>query len=217
VAAALASLVISGIVYGVVAGSGPGTPPRATVAGAVALPLCMLGSATLIIKRFGRRPAAEILQLDRARVWADIGLGVAVGIGLQVAVVLLFRLLRVDTEQEVAKDIKALTGAQLAILVVAAGVLAPVAEELFFRVTLLLGLAWRLGLPAAVAVQGIVFGAAHITDRKTIPAGIALAFVGIVLGWIFARGRSILCLIAAHMTFNGFAVIGLLLDRSVHP
>lgn len=70
-------------------------------------------------------------------------------------------------------------------LLVAAVLAAPFVEELIFRGVMLRGLRSRVSAPMAVAVQGVVFGLAHIDPnrgRGNIGLVIVLVSLGIVLG-----------------------------------
>lgn len=190
--------------------------PRQLLAGAAALPLCFVAATAWAVTRRSRRPAGDVLHLpppsrpDRARrLGADAAIGVAAGVGLQILVVAVYALLRVSVDQTVSDSIQEITGVQRSVLVVVAALVAPVGEELFFRVFLLESLRRHLPTAWAVALQGAAFGLVHYgsTDVVGLPA---LAAVGVVLGILFVRGRSIVCCVAAHMAFNSLAVVSLL-------
>lgn len=90
------------------------------------------------------------------------------------------------------------SSAVLAVLAISTIVLAPIAEELFFRGMLHQSLRkrWRF-LPAAV-LSSALFGAAHL-DPLVIPSIFALA---LVLTTMYERERSLWVPIVAHAAFN---------------
>ena len=96
-------------------------------------------------------------------------------------------------------------GAQAWIGVVVAAVafvvVAPVAEELFFRGLLFAALRGRLGPHWTPAVTGVIFGALHGEPR----AFISLALLGIVLGVLYERTGSVVPGILLHAANNGLA------------
>jgi membrane protease YdiL (CAAX protease family) len=81
-------------------------------------------------------------------------------------------------------------------------ILAPTVEELTYR-GLGMSLLWPWGVPIAIAVTGVLFGAAH-----GLLVGLPiLTFFGLTQGWLRARTDSIFPPIALHATFNGIALI----------
>jgi uncharacterized protein len=106
-------------------------------------------------------------------------------------------------------------GLDLAATLVAAVVLAPIGEELFFRGFALTAW-WRdLGPRAALGRATVLFAAVHILNVTpgTASEGLRMAVVqfavilpvAYVLGWVFVR-RGIVAAIGGHMAFNGIAV-----------
>jgi uncharacterized protein len=178
------------------------------------LPLIVLGVVTLVWVQ-ARHGALRRLfgpSRNRLREWL---LGIAWGVGAFVAVnlalVLLLQLLAglvgVDLPQpqegvrETAAD-----PALLPWLVVSAVVVAPIAEELFFRGMLYQALRRRMGAWSAIAISATVFAAAHILQELDGQAG-PVAFVlilplGVLLGWLFERRGSLAAPIAVHAAFN---------------
>jgi CAAX protease family protein len=88
---------------------------------------------------------------------------------------------------------------------IAVVIVAPLAEEMFFRGFLYQALRrWR-GVPQGVLLSALFFGIAHVSII-IIPAIFAL---GVILAYMFERRRSLGSTIAAHMTYNliGFILI----------
>jgi membrane protease YdiL (CAAX protease family) len=78
---------------------------------------------------------------------------------------------------------------------------APLAEELFFRGLLFAALRGRLGPHWTPVVTGVIFGALHGEPR----AFISLALLGIVLGVLYERTGSVIPGVILHATNNGLA------------
>lgn len=94
-----------------------------------------------------------------------------------------------------------LTGLLSALLV--AAVVAPVAEELFFRGFLYAGLRDCWGLPAGVAISSILFGVVHLTPGVMVP----ITLMGALLAWLYEATDSLWPPIVLHAAYNGLAVI----------
>jgi hypothetical protein len=114
--------------------------------------------------------------------------------------------------------------AYLVATAIAAVVAAPVVEELVFRGLVLRGLLSRLGPVIAIALQGVLFGAAHADPARgvgNVGLVIVLSGVGIVLGTTAYLTRRLGAVVIAHAIFNGVVVALLLsgvfddVDRSV--
>ncbi len=81
-----------------------------------------------------------------------------------------------------------------------AGVIAPIAEEMFFRGILqnfLMGAFRRPG--PAIALSAVAFGMVHISQPHAVPA---LIFFGALLGWSYFRTGKLIVPIAIHAAFN---------------
>ena len=89
---------------------------------------------------------------------------------------------------------------ELTLIFVNAVVLAPLAEELFFRGILQNGLMSVLAPGPAVAIAGIIFGFAHLGAW---PDPIPLSFLGILLGLSLTRTGTLWTPIFFHASFNG--------------
>jgi membrane protease YdiL (CAAX protease family) len=94
----------------------------------------------------------------------------------------------------------------LALTAIVIVVVAPFAEELFFRGALTGALAQRLGAFTPLA-SGAIFGAAHLEPR----AFPALFVLGVLLGWLYMRTRSLFPGVAVHAANNLLALIAALL------
>ncbi len=74
----------------------------------------------------------------------------------------------------------------------------PFTEELFFRGFLLTALASMIGPLRAVVVTAALFAGAHVFISTLIP----IFLIGLVLGWLYLRTRSLLQSYLAHAAWN---------------
>jgi membrane protease YdiL (CAAX protease family) len=136
---------------------------------------------------------------------------ISLGVGL-IVVVFLEALSSgsVETPEQLAPG---LTGIGQVLAVAYGFVIAPIAEEFFFRGVLFRSLADRRGFWTGAIVSGLLFGIVHLpvgepfADALVLP--LVMTFTGIGLAWIYERRRSLLAPIGAHMVFNaiGLALI----------
>ena len=116
-----------------------------------------------------------------------------------VAMAVIYQLLPVSLWEERAFA-SMLTGSLPA--VIATCVLAPILEEMLFRGVLLRAFLKRYPRWVAISYSALLFGAAHMNVYQFI-----LAFwLGLLLGWLFERSRSLLPCIALHAAFNSAVV-----------
>lgn len=167
----------------------------------------VMGLAVLAMSVVGFPLAAVVASKwwGSGRVSADLGLkfrpvdialgvaGVVVMFGVVIAMSVLLQALGVPQASNLEGFEDNLTAPIIVFLVVLAGVLAPITEELLFRGVLMRGLAARWSPTVAVIGQGVVFGLAHLMlDGGWGNVGLVLPLtgLGIVLGWLArATGR----------------------------
>jgi membrane protease YdiL (CAAX protease family) len=85
-----------------------------------------------------------------------------------------------------------------------AGLLAPVAEELFFRGLIHRWLRARWGFWPAVLISSAIFAAGHADSIGVVASSFVL---GLVLAAVYDRSRSLWLSIAVHAANNSFAVV----------
>ena len=86
----------------------------------------------------------------------------------------------------------------IAVLFFTASVAAPIFEEIMFRGFLLPSLTRYLPVSGAIIVSALIFAIAHLSLAEIIP----LAVLGIILGIIYTRSRSLLASIMVHSLWN---------------
>ena len=118
-------------------------------------------------------------------------------------------------EPGVVDDLLDSSGAKLAVIAIAAGLLAPIFEELLFRGVLLRALLPRMGPNWAIAVSAVTFGAVHFLGGNplgTLAVLPALIGIGAISGVLAVRSGELSQSILLHMGFNLLAVLGAVLE-----
>jgi membrane protease YdiL (CAAX protease family) len=188
-------------------------PPGLNLAADVLFDLGFVAAALLVVK-WTARLRAQDFGFRRVRVPRALGLTVLAGVGYYVVTAIYASLLhfhgneKLPRELGVSKSTAALAGAAVFVCVVA-----PVAEEFFFR-GFIFGVLrrWRISVAGrqlgpwlAAVVTGILFGLAHTgsaSSRYLVPLG----FLGFVLCLVRWRTRSLYPCIALHSLNNSLAL-----------
>jgi membrane protease YdiL (CAAX protease family) len=144
----------------------------------------------------------------------DLALGVAGAVTMLITVVVVGLLMRGFgvPERSNLKDVvpSHQTLAVFIFLVVQAGILAPFTEELLFRGVVLRGLSSKLRTVAAIAVQALIFGMAHVSldgGWGNVGLAIALACVGAELGYLARSTGRLGAGMIAHGLFNTTQIV----------
>jgi uncharacterized protein len=206
-----AAVLVGGILLGIF-GYGPGERLPLWLVAVLQLPLWAgyLGGPVLVTRAKGQGPVRDL----GARIEAgDVLPGLALGVALQLAVIpllyhlVILRLVDGDLSGP-ARDLieRADDPVGVVLLVLIAGVGAPLIEELFFRGFLLRGLLRRMGPVPAVLVSSVVFAAVH---RQPLQFPALLVF-GLVAGWLTVRTGRLGPAWAAHVAFNVVTIVLLL-------
>ena len=190
------------------------------LAAGVAQNVCMLAVLAAIIRRKGRGVRADLgLTLPpepAGRVPTALryfGMGLGLQVVLIPVLVPLVRLYGEAEQQGVVDAFEGARGVELALFALFAAVVAPFAEEVLFRGALLRGLLRRMTPGWAVFVSALVFAVIHpllggsIGDVIAVPG---LFAVGLVLGVVAVRTRSLYGPVLLHAGFNSLTVIGVL-------
>jgi membrane protease YdiL (CAAX protease family) len=143
--------------------------------------------------------------------------GIPIGVGFQIAASLALLpidrwVLHGDTPtQDVVESASGLTGFDIALVVIGAGLLAPLAEELVFRGILLRALLVRRGPQFATYVTAGVFAGIHLLDPSAWLVVPVLFVFGVLLAKITISSGRLSRALLAHMAFNLLAVAALFL------
>lgn len=192
----------------------PPEPPTWLEGLLLSLPLAVLGLVTLVWVRirFGTIRPLRGPGSASARDWlVAAGWGVAVFVAVNIVFALLVQLIATvagfelpEPQEELRRT--AIDPAMAPWFLLSAVIVAPLAEELYFRGMLFQALRRRSGPWLAISVSAMVFAAAHVLQEGAAPAGV-LAFVmilpaGFFLGWVFERHKNLAVPIVVHLVFN---------------
>jgi uncharacterized protein len=172
----------------------------------------------VVIWLFCRRRGTGSLRRDlgltvHLRDWWTVPFGTACAIAFGLLVLPLRHL--VDETQSVVDDLNDSSGAKLAVIAIAAGLLAPIFEELLFRGLFLRALLRVVSEPWAIGISATTFGAVHFLGGSvlgTLAVLPALVGLGIVSGIFAVRSGDLSRSVLLHMGFNLLAVTGALLS-----
>ena len=207
--AGFAGAVLGAIVIGAVAvaaGASFARPPAAVnIAATVFQDVCLVASAVLFA-RMADRPRPGQFGLRPTRLWPALGWMVLAWISFYAFTAIWVKALGISpNDDEVTKQLGVedstaamIAGAALVTIV------APIAEEFFFRGYFFTALRNWKGLWPAAIITGLVFGVIHFSSSD--PGFLApLAFFGFVLCLIYARTRSLYPCITLHSANNTVA------------
>jgi uncharacterized protein len=183
-----------------------------TLAAVALLVLALLQDAVfvgtaLLFAGFKRSPRAWHFGIRSTPLWPTIGwtvLALALMLGIEIGVI---ELLDVDdTEIEELEDLSALAGIAIALVVV---LMAPVAEEVFFRGFFYRALRTRMRVRSASLLTGCIFASVHLQYWTEPGLLIVIAAFGIGQCLLYERTGSLFAVIATHAAFNAFASLGI--------
>jgi uncharacterized protein len=162
--------------------------------------------AALLLAASKRVPRPWHFGIRATRLWPTVGwtvLAFALMIGFEIGYIELFEVDETNVE-ELGED-SLVGGIAVAVAVI---VVAPVAEELFFRSFFYRALRTRLGVWAAALIDGLVFGSLHFQGVDTAIILPVIAVFGIGQCLLYERTGSVFAVIATHAAFNTVAMLG---------
>lgn len=195
-----------------------------TTGGLVQLLVIALGyllTVWLFVVRTGALSWAEMRRrptsLPAARLASDVISGVALLAPANVLLSILGGLIALALDVRPTSPLPTPEGAlDTVALVLAAVVVAPIGEEIFFRGFALTAWQRDLGMRPALIRSSVFFALVHLANitAETAREGFLLAFVAVVvylplgflLGWLYQR-RGLLAAIAGHAASNGTALL----------
>lgn len=93
------------------------------------------------------------------------------------------------------------------------GLLAPLAEEVFFRGVLYAWLRGRFGVWPGILISGLIFGLVH----AEVSISVATAVMGFGLAWLYEHSDSLWPPVLVHVLNNAFKILLLYLLLAVDP
>ena len=187
--------------------------------------LMLIGTTIGYVRLRHGREAPALLFGQRRPAWGDVGFGVLAGIaalailafGLGTVLQLIAEALETELPN-VQETFRQIAGdAAAAPLLVAGSVLvAPVAEELFFRGMVFGALRSKLDFWPAAGISGALFALSHLqtTLEGYLLVILIIAPLGVWLAWVYERRRTLVVPILVHATFNLVQVFQLISEVS---
>ena len=187
-----------------------------TLLGAIALLLSTQVAFLLVSWLLVFRPGAlaglpSLPGRDAGRVVAQgVGWGLVAWFGSTIVAAgaaALLEAIGLEVEPEAAQQAISVVEPWLVVLSVV--ILAPIAEEVFFRGVVFNALRREGGRRWAFIGSAVLFAAIHLSLVLFVP----LLLLGLALAWVYERTNNLLAPIAMHATVNGISVILALLVR----
>jgi len=199
----VAIAIFFGLVLAIVGGlAALGIEPEENSPGGLALNTLLyvtfLGVPWAVASR-GGRSATQALGIQGIR-WRQIWwvpVGLVMTYAAMIAFVLLQQLVGIEPEGNLDSDLLADRGT-VVVAIIAIGIVAPIAEEIFFRGFIFAGVTRSAGIIPGLLVSGLLFGAAHLQLSLLIP----FSAVGVVFAFLYLRTRSIYASMLVHGAFN---------------
>jgi membrane protease YdiL (CAAX protease family) len=181
-------------------------PPGVQVGGTYIQDLALIGSALVLARMCGGPPTPAQFGLVRTRVWPAIGWTLLIWLGFVLFSGVWSALVGIDETDDLPQRLGADDSTVILVFVaVLVCVLAPIAEELFFRGFLFTAVRRSIGVWPAAVVTGLVFGGIHAGGTK-VEFLVPLAVLGFGLCAIYWLTRSLLPCIVLHAINNGIAL-----------
>ena len=159
--------------------------------------------AAVLFAAFKRTPRAWHFGLRATPFWPTVGwtaLAFGLMLGMEVGTIELFGIDETDFE-----ELGNLSGLAAIAIVIVVVLLAPVAEEIFFRAFFYRALRTRLRVWSASLITGCVFASVHLQYYSEPALLLVIAAFGIGQCLLYERTGSLFAVIATHAAFNTFA------------
>jgi uncharacterized protein len=167
----------------------------------------LLVLAAVLFASIKRRPRPWHFGIRATRLWPTVGwvlLAFAVMMGLEFGYIELFEVDETNVEELGEDSLVAGFAVSLAVIVVA-----PVAEEIFFRAFFYRALRTRLAVWSAALIDGLVFGVLHFQGIDTAIILPVIAVFGVGQCLVYERTGSLFAVIAIHAAFNTVAMLSI--------
>ena len=185
---------------------GDDPPPGVTIGGTYVQDLALIGVAVLLARLLDPPATPGRFGLRLPRWWPAVGWTLLVWAGFLVFSAIWAQVLDISENDDLPSElgVDGSTAALVAVAVLVC-VLAPIAEELFFRAFCFTALRRTLGMLPAAVLTGIIFGAIHLggTDIEFI---VPLMVFGFFLCLLYVWTDSLLPCIVLHALNNALAL-----------
>jgi membrane protease YdiL (CAAX protease family) len=206
-AAALALLVVSGFVLALWPGlsADSDTPQGLVIALTVVQDAILVGAAVYAVRAVLGRVSPEMFGLRRTPVQTALTWIALVYVGFWVASAVVLTLFGSPPDQEIVKELKDTEALDVLVgFAVLTCVVAPLAEEFFFRGFMFGVLAARMGVAGGAVVTGLVFGLIHLPGSPLVGV-VVLSVLGVGLCVLYWKTGSLLPCLALHAAHNAFS------------
>jgi uncharacterized protein len=207
--AAFGGAIVGALAVGVIgafAGADFADPtPAVSISATVVQDLCFIGAA-LLFASIVSTPRPEQFGLRRTSFWPAVGWIAIAFLAFYVVTLVWVSILGVDANDSKLPEELGVDDSTVALLAVAflVAVVAPVAEEFFFRGFFFTALRGWKGLWPAAILTGLVFGGIHVGSAEAVFL-LPLAFFGFSLCLLYQRTGSLYPCMALHCMNNSLA------------
>ncbi len=165
----------------------------------------LLVLAAVLFASMKRKPRPWHFGIRATRLWPTVGwalLAFALMLALELGYIELFQVDETNVEELGEDSLVAGFAVSTAVIVVA-----PVAEEIFFRAFFYRALRTRLPVWSAALIDGLVFGSLHFQGIDTAIILPVIALFGVGQCLVYERTGSLFAVIAIHAAFNTVAML----------
>jgi membrane protease YdiL (CAAX protease family) len=194
------------LVAAIAAAAGWSSLPDRFVLGATAVQDVLLIVVAYVVARVSGPRARYHLGVRRFKLTRALAYAFAAFVGFFVFLAVWQQILSIHQQDDLAQQLGARDStANLVIVAVLVCVIAPIAEELFFRGFMFGALRRPIGWIGAAIVTGIVFGLIHAGGTDAVFL-VPLAVLGFLLCWLYKQTGSLLPGMAVHAFNNALAL-----------
>jgi membrane protease YdiL (CAAX protease family) len=202
----LVIMFVAQVIVAVIRSIAGGNPAHVTPALAQILTVVLdaiFVTVAVLFAAMTERPKASHFGLRRAPFWRTIGWAALGMVSFLIVAAVYQSLVKGHGQQSIVKELGAkdstlaLVGGALLVIVVA-----PTAEEFFFRGFFYRALRTRMGVLAAALLDGLLFGAIHYSGSKTAVLLPVLALLGFMFCLVYERTGTLFATIGLHALNN---------------
>ncbi len=201
------TLLLVGIGAAIIGADGESDKPEFVVLATLVQAVVLVGTAVLFAS-FVRKPKAWHFGLRRTPFWLGLGWAAAGIVAFYLVAALYTVLVPTDIEQGVTEDLGANEGTfGLVVAGLMVMIVAPVAEELFFRGFFYKALRSRFTMVGAAVLDGLLFGAIHYNfeGADSLLLLPPLALLGFLFCVVYEKTGSLFPVIGMHAFNNSVA------------